>query len=167
MMPSLALAVRAITDVELIDIWLPLAATAVVGALPAYVAWRLTADRNIWQAAFCATVALIWVWAVLNLANVYLDRSPGVIAAYQVTGRHKASRSSPSFQLRSLSRPEETISSFDVPYRVFERTMLGDAVCLETNPGLFGWRTRYLVDCIGPARDLSSGLPKPFNEQRR
>lgn len=149
--PCLDIGLRAMMDVRAIDILWP---TLIGGALAVPMALacaKVDAKMRGWSMTVNLVICFCWCWGGLALANGLLDRTPGKIVVAEVTARRDLS-DGPEVDLRLPTG--DILDNTEIRRSAFARTSVGGPMCVEVNPGFFGWREAYVVDCTGPLKDL-------------
>lgn len=148
-LPCLAIGGRAVRDLALMDLlWPALFGLGVAMAMTLLCA-RLDRRMRGWRMAFNLPLCLAWGWGGLALLNVLADPTAGRVMLAEVVERRDYS-SSAVVKLRLPSG--ELVGGVDIARRGRNSPGAGGRMCLEIDPGLFGWRSRYVVDC--PLIDL-------------
>lgn len=147
MLPMLAVGIRAMGDVEMIDWRAPLMTTSglavVFGAL---VWWLDTRGRSILGAIFPGLVALAWGWGVVVMLDVLPDVAPPQRIAARVV-EVGSSDDKPIVTLEALAPPHERFEDFDAPQRLPDLVKVGAQACMVTYPGKLGWRYGHVGAC--------------------
>lgn len=107
---------------------------------------------------FLLMAGTAWGWGLLTFANVEFDRTPGVIRPAVIADKDPGRRSGPTLVV-GLQDSRLTGLRFRVSYAAYESVKAGDAACVEDNPGAFGWRTLWLVECTAPLREVITPEP--------
>lgn len=159
--PCLSIALCAMQATELIDWFWPLLFGSGLAVPVTLACRRVDARMRGWATAQNALLSLCWCWGGLVLANALLDVTPGRIVVAEVTSR-TSPRDDPALTLRLPDGV--SLSDVEVAQALYDRTPTGGRVCVEINPGVFGWREAYLADCQAPLRDLE---PAPGHRAAR
>jgi hypothetical protein len=151
-MPSLAVALRAILDVSLLDWSSALAVTLFVGALFALAAVALDTEQRRWP-AFLLTMGIIgvpWSWGVATELNVQLDHGPQQGFETRVIDKHISNGKHRTWYLTVAPwGPVKESGDESVDSELYDETNVGDAVCVSLNQGALGWRWYWLDRCPG------------------
>lgn len=158
-LPPIALAIRAWQDFQLVYTPQPVMAGLGLGLLFAAAAGLLDKrSRKNGMVLFALVAGCLWGWGLVMLANVELDRTPGRIRPAVVASKYHPSRGPPTLTV-GLTDGSLIGLEFPVDDNAHDAAKAGDRVCVEDNPGLFGWRTLWLVDCTGPLKELTPPAP--------
>lgn len=147
--PGLVLALRALSDLHLVD-HRPLlvgAALATV-ALAGLVALAEPPLRRRWTLALLAALLFAHPWGALAIGNALLDRGPAQVFRVRVEGKRVAAGRQASHELRLAAwGPLDGPSSVDVGRWVYERVEVGGVVCAWLRPGALGARWYRVTPC--------------------
>lgn len=148
--PSGALALRVLLDIDMVD-WLPaLCAGLGLAAIPFLLVLRAErAARQPWMALFSAVVLLGWGWGTVGLANFVLDRAPPTIHRAVVIDHGGSANDDPTLSLRVIDAGAKlpVFEDLDVSARRFKASPVGGVACVAIYPGWLGWRYVWITDC--------------------
>jgi len=142
-LPAGVFAVRALQDVHLLPWWPPVVAAAVLASLLFGLIWRFDPlSRRVAAAPIHLVVLMLLIWGGLSIANVRLDRSPGILvpADVQASGRAITAR-------LPTDTGHKTVT-LDIPKVSTAQARQGQGFCVLTGPGALGWRHVRPVVCI-------------------
>jgi hypothetical protein len=158
-LPSLALAMCAWSpDFERVYTAMPVIGGLALGILFAAIGALVDPKARSEMIVFLLMAGTAWGWGLLTFANVELDRTPGVIRPAVIADKDSGSRSGPTLVV-GLQDSSFTDLRFRVSYSTYDSVKAGDAACVEDNPGAFGWRTLWLVECTAPLREMINPEP--------
>lgn len=148
--PSGALAVRAMLDIQAVDWIQPLCAAFGLAAIPFLFALRAErAARRPGMAVFSAVILLGWGWGTVSLANFILDRAPPTIHRAVVVDQGGAADDDPTLSLRVIDAGAKLplFENLDVSEARFKASPVGGVACVAIYPGWLGWRYVWITDC--------------------
>lgn len=149
--PCLAIGGRAFDATLLDPLWAFVVGLGLAIPMTLVCAWLDSRMRG-WTMLCNFFFCLSWSWGGVALANTILDRTAGRIVLAEVTWKQDLRREGPEVNLRLPGGDE--FNNVDVDQATYDNTLIGRRMCVEVNPGAFGWRVVYLVDCTGPLLDL-------------
>lgn len=160
MIPAVALFFRAMSENMLIDDVTPFLVGGAVGVLLTGLYWLIGRKLEDSERMISLVTCGVWGVAMALLVNVTFDTAPGVVQAGTVTGRHedRGKNSEPGLSIHLAIDGGRTLR-FDVEEARLRATKLGDKACVEVDPGLFGWRSAWLTDCVQPLKTLTPPAP--------
>jgi hypothetical protein len=146
--PGLILAVRAISDVEVLD-WKPLLIGGALGGLLLVVAIALgERTRKFWVLALIAPLISGYPWGALCLANALLDRGVPEVFEVTVRGKHVSEGKQTSWELELDPWgpvPEPKDASVSEP--LYDAVSVVDRVCVALHTGAVGARWYVVGRC--------------------
>jgi hypothetical protein len=147
MLPMLAVGIRGMNDVEMIDWHEPLMVAAGVAVVFAALVWWLdTRGRSFLGAIFPGFVALAWAWGVVVMVDVIPDLAPARrIPARVVDVSGKDNKL--TVTLEALAPPHERFEDFDLTKRQHRLAKVGAQTCVVVYPGRLGWRYGHVGAC--------------------
>ena len=145
--PGLAVGIRGMVDVQMIDWHAPLLTAAGIAAVfTALVWWLDVRGRGVLGMIVPFLVGLAWAWGGVVTADVLLDfAKPQRIPARVVEVSGKAD--DPSVTLEALAPPHERFEDFDTPRPLPGVAKVGTRTCVVVYPGRFGWRYGWVGRC--------------------
>jgi len=150
MFPGTALSLRAMGDVKLLDWPYPLACALLCGALISFLVARYDAEETKPQFLILNVfIASIIAWGALMHANKLLDSSEPT--EYRVTVRDKAiqhGRAVTYWLTLAPWGPFPASQQEVIPHGLYDRTKIGDTVCIDTHAGALRWRWYDVRRCI-------------------
>lgn len=148
--PSGALAVRAMLDIQVIDWIPPLCAGFGLAAIPFLFALRAERTaRRPGMAVFSAVILLAWGYGTVSLANVRLNQAPPTIHRAVVVDHGGSADDDPTLSLRVIDAGAKLpmFEDLDVSEARFKASPVGSVTCVAVYPGRLGWRYVWITDC--------------------
>lgn len=148
LLPSMAVALRAMLDIHLLDAK-PALITGALAALPVWLV-LLYVDRSArawWMAIFSAFVVWGWAGGALVIANSLLDGAAPRLVQTQIVAKRGEPDDETTFDLQETGGSQERFNGVDVSSGAWAAAKVGDRRCVFVHPGLFGWRWLQRTDC--------------------
>jgi len=147
----LAIGLRAISDMQVMDWQVPLTVAYITGILLACaVAMVLDPVRSdrFFLIVFMLAVGVSWGWGVVALTNAAADTAPERVYTSIVQDRWTQTGKSTSYHLRlSPWGPVTHTEDISVERSVYDQAAGDGVVCIDMHYGLFGWRWFAVHHC--------------------
>lgn len=144
-LPVLALALRALHDVALIDWWPPLlAAVAATIAAALGLIWRAS-QMTYGVALLAGPFAGLYVWAAAIEVNALVLPPTTSFATTEVASKRETGGR--NYLTLAAPRYRGVPKEVDVSWDLYRAVQPGDEVCVQVHHGVFGWRWWEVTFC--------------------
>lgn len=155
--PAVALALRAVSTVHLVDRHMLVEPAAVVGVAAAVIAFARSAGSmvNLQPSAIFGALAATVFYGAVVAADVGFDTAPARPFVSTVLDKQVRSGASTAYDLRLATGSGRPAESVAVSSATFWRAPVGSPVCLTRHPGVLGIAWFHVALC-----PVSTFLPK-------